>query len=291
MNIEQSVALVTGINRGIGRRPGASLASQPVIGGYSASKATICRHFHLLSLLSLSLLGAACGSNDNDTSDLSAKVAANGDQVTTLATDVDQNHTKLEGVMSKLRDLETASMNEGVDLEHVKDVAAVSAVAGCYGRGHDAVVPGKKADQGEALAILRTCFADDVQSEFRYFGSPAQPSDQLEDLPALVEYIGSFWANAGYHSARNVPGNVHVELRDARHATLLYSGTTPHFSVAQDDADPKPDVVSRPGFIDAISASYTSELDLGDDNVWRTTHFTIDIKEVIRVNGTYWIAQ
>jgi hypothetical protein len=252
---------------------------------------TICRHFHLLPLLSLSLLGAACSSNDKDVSDLSAKVAANDDQVTALSTDVDQNDTKLAGVMRKLRDIETACMNQGAELEHVKDVAAISAVAGCYGRGHDAVVPGKEADQSESLAILETCFTDDVQSEFRYFGNPARPPDQLEGLPALVEYIGSFWANAGYHSARNVPRNVHVELLDARHATLLYSGTTPHFSVAQDDSDPKPDVVSRPGFIDAISASYMSELDLGDDNVWRTTRFTIDIKEVIRVNGTYWIAQ
>jgi hypothetical protein len=251
----------------------------------------IYRHFRSLALLSLSLLGAACGSNDQDVSDLSAKVAANDGQVTTLATDVDQNDAKLASVTSRLRELETASMNQGVELQRVKDVVAISAVAGCYGRGHDAVVPGKKADQHEALAILQTCFTDDVQSEFRYFGNPAQPPDKLDGLPALTEYIGSFWATAGYHSARNVPANVHVDLIDARHATLLYSGTTPHFSVAQDDTDPNPDVVSRPGFVDAISASYTSELELGDDDVWRTTRFTIDIKEVIRLSGTYWIAQ
>jgi len=82
-----------------------------------------------------------------------------------------------------------------------------------------------------------------------------------------------------------------VELVDADHATLLYSGTTPHFSLAEDDRDPDPQVVSRAGFIDHISASYKSELLRGDDGVWRTTHFIIEIKEVLRVQGTYWIAQ
>jgi len=248
-------------------------------------------YLRALPVLALGLFGAACGSNDEGVSDLATKVAANDQQVTTLATDVDQNDTKLSGVVNELKAIEAMGANESAELQRLKDAAAIGAVAGCYGRGHDAVVAGIKADQSEALAILHTCFADDVQSEFRYFGNPAQPPDQLDGLPALVEYIGSFWANAGYHSARNVPGNVHVELRDGRHATLLFSGTTPHFSLAQDDSDPSPDVVARAGFVDAISASYTSELDLGDDDVWRTSRFTIDIKEVMRVNGTYWIAQ
>lgn len=244
-----------------------------------------------LPLLALSLFGASCSSNDEDVSDLSAKVAANDDQVTMLAKGVDASDTKLADALAELRDLQTLTMTEGADITNLKATAAINAIAGCYGRGHDAVIPGKEADQSDALSILQTCFTSDVQSEFRYFGNAVQPSDRLDGLPALVEYIGGFWANAGYHSARNVPGNVHVELLDPRHATLLYSGTTPHYSVAQDDSDPASDVVARAGFIDAISASYTSDVELGEDDVWRTTRFIIDIKEVIRLNGNYWISQ
>jgi len=243
-----------------------------------------------LPFLAVSLLGSACSSNDEGDSDLAAQVTANGEQLNTLAMNVSDRDTKLADLDTKLRAVQGLSMTTGVELERLKAATAVSGIASCYGRGHDAVVPGEKADQSEALAILHTCFASDVQSQFRYFGAAVQPSDQLDGLGALVEYIGSFWANAGYHSARNVPGNTHVELVDSRHATLSYSGTTPHFSVAEDDANAAPGA-ARAGFIDAISASYSSEVELGEDDVWRTTRFEIDIKEVIRVNGSYWIAQ
>jgi hypothetical protein len=255
------------------------------------NRPTIRARFRSALLLPPLLLAAACGSKEQDVSELSAKVTANEDQLTTLTTSTADHDARLASITRKVAELTSASMESAAALQGVEDVVAISAVAGCYGRGHDAVVPGKEADQSAALTILQTCFTDDVQSEFRYFGNPAQPSDCLDGLPALVEYIAGFWANAGYHSARNVPGNVHVEQQDARHATLLYSGTTPHFSVAGDDTDPNPDVTSRPGFIDAISASYTSELERGDDQIWRTTHFTIDIEEVTRITGTYWIGQ
>lgn len=248
-------------------------------------------YFGYWPLLLVGALGAACSSNDRDESALSGQIAADDQQVSALTARVDQSESKLNGLAGKLRDLETAGTEVRANLQRTQDLADIAAVSGCYGRGHDAVIPGKNADQSIALAILQTCFADDVQSEFRYFGNPAEPADQLDGLSALAEYIGSFWANAGYHSARNVPGNVHVDFVDADHAQLLYSGTTPHFSLAQEDADPDPQIVSRAGFIDLISASYSSELARDGDGVWRTTHFSIGIKEVMRVPGTYWLAQ
>jgi hypothetical protein len=260
---------------------------------------TIRRQFLLLSILALSFASAGC--SDSDSKDISAltaqvtahdsELSANREQLGEISTRLDGSDSRLSELSQRIAALEAAKAEAASELTKAQDLAALSAVAGCYGRGHDAVVPAKDGDQSAALAILSNCFADDVQSEFIYFDNPVQPADQLDGLPALTNYIGSFWFNAGYHSARNTPGNVHVELVDARHATLLYSGTTPHFSLAGADSDPDPQNVSRPGFIDNISASYTSDLERDDDGVWRTTHFTINIKEVIRVAGTYWIAQ
>lgn len=263
------------------------------------SRISIRQPIVLSSVLALSFSVAGCGdSNSKDISALMTHVTANDGELAAseeklgaISMKVDGNDSRLTDLTSRIAVLEAASAQGNSDLIRTEDIAAIAAVAGCYGRGHDAVVPVKDGDQSAALAILETCFAHDVQSEFIYFDSPVQPADKLDGLPALTNYIGNFWFNAGYHSARNVPGNVHVELVDTQHAKLLYSGTTPHFSVAEADTNPDPQAVSRSGFIDNISASYTSDLERGDDGVWRATHFTINIKEVIRVAGTYWIAQ
>jgi hypothetical protein len=244
---------------------------------------------------------SVAGCSDSDGKDISAlmthltandgELSAERAKLGEISLRLDGNDSRLTDLSNKLAALEAAKAQAATDLSKTQDFAAISAVAGCYGRGHDAVVPAKDGDQSAALAILSSCFADDVQSEFIYFDNPVQAADQLAGLQALTNYIGSFWFNAGYHSARNTPGNVHVELVDPQHAKLLYSGTTPHFSVAEADTDPDPQSVARPGFIDNISASYTSDLQRDDDGVWRTTRFTINIKEVIRVPGTYWLAQ
>lgn len=263
------------------------------------SRFSIGQQLFVPSILALSLVASGCGdSNDQDISALMTHVAANDGELSAnqqklaeVSMRVDDNDSRLTDVTNRTAAIEAARTQVSSDLRRVQDIAAISAVAGCYGRGHDAVVPATDGDQSAALAILETCFTDDVRSEFTYFGNPVQSKDRLDGLSALTNYIGSFWAGAGYHSARNVPGNVHVDLVDSQHATLLYSGTTPHFSVAADDANPDPQVTARPGFVDAISASYTSDLERGTDGIWRTTHFTIDIKEVIRLPGTYWIAQ
>ncbi|MGH1341918.1 MAG: hypothetical protein ACRBN8_10225 [Nannocystales bacterium] len=164
------------------------------------------------------------------------------------------------------------------DLDALRARADLEDIAACYGVGHDTVFFALGGDQSETLSILGDCFAADVQSEFVFFGGDSVP---LDGLPALVSFIETFALDTGYHTARNMPGNVQVEMLSSTDAIVTTSGSTPHFSLSTLDAP----------FIDLITARYTHVVSLDDDGRWRTTEFIIEVDEVARFDTVYPLGQ
>ncbi|MCA9701369.1 MAG: hypothetical protein KC431_27855, partial [Myxococcales bacterium] len=163
-------------------------------------------------------------------------------------------------------------------LERLQAVQQLEDIAACYGVGHDAIFFDLGGDQAESLAILDDCFSPDVQSQFVFFGGEPVP---LDGLPALVSFVEGFAIDTGYHSARNTPGNVRVELIDEDNAVVTTAGATPHFSLASAEAP----------FIDLITARYTHIAHRDEDGRWRTTSFEIEVDEVARVDASFALGQ
>ncbi|MEN0067826.1 MAG: nuclear transport factor 2 family protein [Myxococcota bacterium] len=190
--------------------------------------------------------------------------------------------TETSGLAQAFDDLSNDVIDLNETLASQVDVAALTRFADCYGRGHDLVFFDLGGSQTAALDALGDCFASDVVSEFRFFGAPN--GDVLEGLPALVGFIEQFALQSGYNTARNIPGNVNVELLGPDDALVTYSGNTPHFSVAP--TDPK-----ARGFVEWFSARYTATARRDADGVWRTTQFDIEIDEVIRQEADFPFGQ
>lgn len=163
-------------------------------------------------------------------------------------------------------------------VEQLRAIDDLEDIAACYGVGHDAIFFDLGGPQVESLSILGGCFAPDVHSEFVFFGGDAVP---LEGLPALISFIETFAIDTGYHSARNTPGNVRVELLDDDDAVVTTAGATPHFSLASLDEP----------FIDLITARYTHVVHRDDDGGWRTTELIVEIDEVARFDAAYDLGQ
>lgn len=150
-------------------------------------------------------------------------------------------------------------------------------LAACYGVGHDLLFLDLGGPQTASLEVLRQCFSDDVHTDVIFFGG--EPT-ALDGLPGLVSFVETFALDSGYHTARNTPGNVGVELLSDEDAIVTSSGATPHFSLASAESP----------FVDWITAKYTHVAHLEDDG-WKTTTFTIEIEEVAHVGIAYPLGQ
>lgn len=166
-------------------------------------------------------------------------------------------------------------------LAELEDREAVRDVAACYGRGHDAIFFDLRGDKREAKSILETCFEGGVRTKVYFFDAP-EPAQTLEGLDGLVEFVAAFALANDYTSARNTPGNVHIDLRADGTATMTTAGATPHFiRPAGEGLEPS---------VDVITARYVDEVRRGDDGRWRTYAKELHIDAVWRGGGLYPLA-
>ncbi|HEU4533798.1 MAG TPA: nuclear transport factor 2 family protein [Polyangiaceae bacterium] len=174
-----------------------------------------------------------------------------------------------------------ADADAGRRLAELEDREAIRDVAACYGRGHDAIFFDLRGDKREAKSILETCFEAGVRTKVYFFDAP-EPAQTLEGLDSLVEFIAAFALANNYTSARNTPGNVHIDLRADGTATMTTAGATPHFiRPAGEGLEPS---------VDVITARYVDEVRRGDDGRWRTYAKELHIDAVWRGSGLYPLA-
>jgi hypothetical protein len=165
-----------------------------------------------------------------------------------------------------------------VRTQTLEDRDAIRSVAECYGRGHDEIFRHLQGDQRATLAILRTCFTDDVRSDVFFFNE-ATPMAQLTSLDQLVAFIEEFAVNSKYTGARNVVGDIGIELTGPDTAVMVSATSTPHFIQA-----------SAPGAqptVDVVSARYRDEVVRGSDGAWRTRKKALVIDQIWRGTGSY----
>lgn len=160
----------------------------------------------------------------------------------------------------------------------LEDREAIRSAADCYGRGHDEIFRHLQGDQRASLAILRKCHVDDVATDIFFFTEDA-PMAQLTSLEQLVGFIEQFAVNSKYTSARNVPGDIAIELTGPDTAVMTSATSAPHFIQS-----PGPGVQPT---LDVVSAHYRDELARGTDGVWRTTRKALTIDQFWRGTGSY----
>jgi hypothetical protein len=160
----------------------------------------------------------------------------------------------------------------------LEDRAAIREAADCYGRGHDEIFRHLQGDQRAALAILRNCHVDDVATDIFFF-TEATPMAQLTSLAQLVGFIEQFAVNSKYTSARNVPGDIQIDLTGPDTAVMLSSTSAPHF-IQSPAAGVQPT-------LDLVSAHYRDQLARGADGTWRTTKKALIIDQIWRGSGAY----
>lgn len=159
-------------------------------------------------------------------------------------------------------------------LRQIEATLAIKDTAACYGQGHDAIFQDLGGNQQQAFAILRECFADDVQSDIVFFGTT---TDRLTSLTELVQFIETFAINENYTSARNVVGDVRVEFTGPRTAVMTSATQTPHFIAGNGTEGPT---------VDVVTARYVDYLERRHGK-WRIVHKTLLIDEIWRGVGSY----
>ena len=165
-------------------------------------------------------------------------------------------------------------------LQRLEDLGAVRAVPGCYGYGHDLIYRHLGADQAEATAALRRCHVDGLTTRV-FLLDETTPAATLHSIRDLITFVESFAKEQGYSGARNVPGNVQVELTGPRTARVRASTVATHFLTL----GPK-----RPA-ADFVDARYVSDVVRGDDGVWRVVAFDLIVQHIWRGVGAYPFAQ
>lgn len=168
-------------------------------------------------------------------------------------------------------------------LQALEDRDAIREVAACYGRGHDAIFQDLGGAKTEAFDILSTCFTPDVHTDVYFFGAP-EPVAQLDGLDQLVGFIEQFAIDTGYTGARNVVGDVQIELGDDDTAVMVSATATPHFIQPVDPAAIAPT-------LDMVTARYEDTLVRDEDGTWRTQTKVLRLDHFWRGQGSYPLAQ
>lgn len=168
-------------------------------------------------------------------------------------------------------------------LQALEDRDAIREVAACYGRGHDAIFTDLGGAKTEAFDILDSCFMPDVQTEVFFFDNPV-PAAQLDGLDQLVGFIEQFAIDTGYTGARNVVGDVQIELHDDGTAFMVSATATPHFIAPADPTAVAPTV-------DLVTARYEDTLVQDEDGVWRTQTKVLRLDDFWRGQGSFPLAQ
>ena len=176
----------------------------------------------------------------------------------------------------------TADGAEGVSarLQRIEDLEAVRAIPACYGYGHDLIFKHLGADQTEAIAALQRCHVNALTTHVFLFDERTAATT-LHSIRDLVAFIESFAKDQGYSSARNVPGNVQVELTGPTTARVQSSTVAPHFLT----------LGSKSPATDLVEARYVSDVVRGSDGVWRAVEFDLVVQQIWRGVGVYPFAQ
>lgn len=177
--------------------------------------------------------------------------------------DLRSQHSQLEARVQRLSDLQ--------DLRGIID---------CYGMGHDLIFQDLGGAHREALAVLRRCHVDGLITNVFLFDE-SKPAQRLESLTAFVGFVDSFAQQNGYTSARNVPGNVRIELVDATTARILSSTEAPHFLTKG-----PPAAGDRPT-LDLVEARYVDTAKRERDGTWRTVERDLIVQQIWRGEGAY----
>src|SRR3954469_1146063 len=109
-------------------------------------------------------------------------------------------------------DSELASHQRLVDtVQRLSDLQELRQVIDCYGAGHDLIFKDLGGAHREALEVLRRCHVEGLVTNVFLFDE-SKPAQRLDSLTAFVGFVDGFAQQNGYTSARNVPGNVRIEL-------------------------------------------------------------------------------
>ena len=128
----------------------------------------------------------------------------------------------------------------------------------------------------EAIAALQRCHVNALTTHVFLFDETTAATT-LHSIGDLVAFIESFAKDQGYSSARNVPGNVQVELTGRTTARVQSSTVAPHFLT----------LGSKSPATDFVEARYVSDVVRGSDGVWRAVEFDLVVQQIWRGVGVY----
>jgi hypothetical protein len=161
-------------------------------------------------------------------------------------------------------------------LQRIEDLEALRAIPGCYGYGHDLIYKHLGSDQTEAIDALQRCHADPLTTRVFLFDETTATTT-LHSIRDLIGFIESFARDQGYSGARNVPGNVQVEVTGPTTARVQSSTVAPHFLTLGPKSPPA----------DFIQARYVSDVVRGSDGIWRVAEFDLVVQQMWRGVGAY----
>jgi hypothetical protein len=163
-------------------------------------------------------------------------------------------------------------------VQRLTDLKDIQGIPSCYGYGHDLIFRHLGGDHSDAIEALRRCYADDIVTNV-YLFDETQVNTQLHSIGELISFVETFAQQQGYSSARNVPGNVQVELTGPSTARVQSSTVAPHFLTA-----------ARPA-TDFVEARYVHNVARGADGVWRAAEFDLVVQQIWRGAGIYPFAR
>jgi hypothetical protein len=169
-------------------------------------------------------------------------------------------------------------------VQQLADLDAIRAVPACYGLGHDLIFRHLGGDHRDALEALRRCHRDALITNV-YLFDETRPAAHLTSLAGLIGFIENFALQQGYSSARNVPGNVRVEVLGPSSARVLSSTAAPHF-LTHGASTGAPGGTDRPT-LDLVSARYVDLVQRDPDGVWRVVQTDLFIEQIWRGEGAY----
>lgn len=165
-------------------------------------------------------------------------------------------------------------------VQRLADLQELRSVIDCYGMGHDLIFKDLGGGHREALDVLRTCHSDALVTNVFLFDETTVVQ-RLDSLAAFTAFVDGFAQQNGYSSARNVPGNVRIEITGPASATIWSSTQAPHFITRG-----APAASDRPT-LDLVEARYVDTVVRGDDGRWRTVERDLIVQQIWRGEGSY----
>jgi hypothetical protein len=165
-------------------------------------------------------------------------------------------------------------------VQRLADLQDLRQVIDCYGMGHDLIFKDLGGAHREALEVLRRCHVEGLVTNVFLFDE-SKPAQRLDSLTAFVGFVDGFAQQNGYTSARNVPGNVRIEITGPASATIWSSTEAPHFLTRG------PASASDRPTLDLVSARYVDRVARGRDGQWRTVERDLIVQQIWRGEGGY----